>query len=143
MAPTSLPAKIEAAKEMIGQAENDLQRLVTNTAVAPRADKAKPSEVVQAALLKVKTAKAKLQGLEESLATLEVERAAIAKLEAAKIALRAAEQCLDKTLSEIVVVAGADSMVTKAVKDAFPFLEVAKTNLADLDAIAADKTDRD
>ena len=127
-----LLADIEAAKEAISVAENELQAVVGDITVAPRAAKAMVSKVVRAASEKLRVAKAKLVDLEESVA--------LTKLEAARAAIDEAGKYLDKVLSDIVVVAEADTTwVTKVVQDAFTKLRIAKTTLADLESVATDK----
>jgi hypothetical protein len=130
---------IEVAKEAISLAENELQAVVGDITVAPLAAKGEVSEVVRAASLKLRAAKAKLADLQAKLIDLE-ESVALAKLEAARAAIDEAEKYLDRVLSDIVVVAGADTtMVTDVVQDALTKLRIAKTTLADLESITTDK----
>ena len=130
---------IEAAKEAISLAENELQAVVGDITVAPLAAKAEVSEVVRAASLKLRVAKAKLTDLQAKLINLE-ESVALAKLEAARAAIDEAEKYFDRVISDMVVVAEADTtMVTNVVQDALAKLRIARTTLADLESIATDK----
>ena len=82
-----LRADIEAAKEEVGAAEDDLQAVVDDLAEAASADRTKLHEVVRGASRKLSAARAKLLDLEESLAD--------TKLEVARTAIREAEEYLE------------------------------------------------
>lgn len=126
-----LLADIEAAKEEVGAAENELQAVVGDRADAASADKAKLGEVVRGASRKLGAARARLIDLEESLAS--------TKLEAARTAIREAEEYLDAVLSETKTAPGSDTTwVSKVVRDAFTKLRVAKETLAELESVATD-----
>ena len=127
-----LRADIEAAKEEVGAAEDDLQAVVGDLDEAASADKTKLYEVVRGASRKLSAARAKLLDLEESLAD--------TKLEVARTAIREAEQYLDAVLRETKAEPGSDTTwVTKVVRDAFTKLRVAKDTLAKLESIATDE----
>jgi hypothetical protein len=133
-----LLADIQAAKEAISVAENELQAVVGDDAPAPRAEMAEADEVVRAASLKLRAADAKLVELKAKLVELN-ESMALAKLEAARTAVDEAEKHLDGVLREIAVVPGAETTWwSKVVRDAFAKLKTAQTTLDDLESIATD-----
>jgi len=118
-----LQADMDAARDAITVAEDELRTVVGDVAVAPRAAKTKVSEVVQEALVKLRAAKAKLIELEESLE--------LAKRREGKRVVQEAETYLDEVVSEMVVRDGAGTTWTpEVVDDAFAKLRAAKAALA-------------
>lgn len=63
--------KLEAAREAIAAAERDLEQLLKDLAVSPRAEKTTVSAVVEAAFTKLRTAKLVLSSLESDVHELE------------------------------------------------------------------------
>lgn len=130
----NLLAKIDVAKKVISDAERELRRV--EDASAPGAE---VSEVVQAALSRVNSAKAKLVDLERSLALAKIEAE---KIEAAKTAIVEAETDLDRVLGEILVEDPVqETLVTDVVSDAFAKLRAARSELADLEESIATEED--
>lgn len=136
-----LLAKIDAAKKVISDAENELRRV--EDSVVASAKEEEVSEVVQVAISRVQAAKSKLIDLEQLLALAKIEAAKIeaAKIEAAKKAIVDAEKNLDRVLGEILVTQPErETLVTEVVADAFTKLRAAKSRLADLEqSITTDK----
>jgi hypothetical protein len=60
-------AKIEAAKNEMTAASSDLERILREIKIAPRAEKTKISEVVEKAFAELRAARAKLVELEQEL----------------------------------------------------------------------------
>ncbi|WP_437679136.1 hypothetical protein [Sorangium sp. So ce131] len=69
MASKALLEKVAAAKRDITEAENDLERVLRDIQVAPRADKTTISKVVEDAFTKLRAVKANLIELEALVTT--------------------------------------------------------------------------
>lgn len=133
-----LLSEIEAAKKVIGEAEQRLSELVDGPA-PPSDQEAQVAERLRTTSLTLETAEKKLIDLESRLALAKIDDAK--KVTTAKVAVSAAETNLDKVLGQMV---GAgplqETWVTEAVEAAFSELRAAKKELVDLErSIATDK----
>jgi hypothetical protein len=120
-----LLAEIEAAEEAIRVAERELEKIVGDIEVEPRAEKKEVTDVVRAAFSKVDLAKAKL---------IDVERAVTAtKIAAAKAVIAEAERDLEVAIDEIVLSSSTDKQwKTGVVDDASARVRAARMRLVEL-----------
>lgn len=129
-----LAEEILAAKKAINNAEIELQKIVGNIEIVPRAQKIEVSGVVRAAFSRLEAARVRLVEVEKSVAGLQ--------LETARKAIIEAEKNLEMAVDEIVGSASADkALVTCAVNDSFVQLKATKKKLVELKKSASRESD--
>ena len=132
-AQTPFFAKIEAAREALNDAEEEIRKVVGDIAVAPRAEKALVSELVRHAFSKLRASQAKLEELEK-LVTL-------AQIEAAKSAIVEAEKGLDRAIEGVDSTRREKMWMSEVVAQAFAKLTTAKQKLIELEESMNDDSD--